>query len=127
MLQSAVAYYVMRNEKRKGFMSFKRNDSGGFTFRSGATKKTTSYSSFWNDNDSSSVDELLGLDVEIKKGKDPIELASLRLGCYELKHHPDTPFKVVISEYVDLAHEFGAESGEKFVNSILDKIAKGLA
>ena len=56
----------------------------------------------------------------------PIELAVLRLGCYELKHCPDTPFKVVISEYVDLAHEFGAQLGEKFVNSILDKVAKEL-
>ena len=51
----------------------------------------------------------------------PIELAVLRLGCYELKYCPDTPFKVVISEYVDLAHEFGAQLGEKFVNSVLDK------
>jgi hypothetical protein len=65
----------MVNDKRKGYMSFKRNDNGGFTFRSGAAKKT-SYSSFWNDNDSSSVDELLGLETEKKKGKDPIELAS---------------------------------------------------
>ena len=53
-----------------------------------------------------------------------VELSILRLGCFELKYCKDTPFKVVISEYVDLANEFGAVDGEKFVNSILDKVAK---
>jgi len=47
----------------------------GFTFRSGPAKNVN-YSSFWNDNDGSSVDELLGLDTEKKKGKDPVQLAS---------------------------------------------------
>ena len=47
----------------------------GFTFRSGPAKNVN-YSSFWNDNDSSSVDELLGLDTEKKKGKDPVQLAA---------------------------------------------------
>ena len=53
-----------------------------------------------------------------------VELAILRLGCYELKYCKDTPFKVVISEYVSLANEFGAEKGEKFVNGVLDKLVK---
>ena len=54
------------------------NDNNkGFTFRSGATKNIN-YSSFWNDNDSTSVDELLGLETEKKKGKDPVELASYK-------------------------------------------------
>ena len=60
----------MRNEKRKGFMNNK-----GFTFRSGPVKNNT-YSSFWDNNDSSSVDELLGLETEKKKGKDPVQLAA---------------------------------------------------
>ena len=47
----------------------------GFTFRSGPAKNVN-YSSFWNDNDASSVDELLGLDTEKKKGKDPVQLAA---------------------------------------------------
>ena len=38
---------------------------------------SNNYSSFWDSN-SSSVDELLGLEVEKKKGKDPIELASYK-------------------------------------------------
>ena len=47
----------------------------GFTFRSGPVKNNT-YSSFWDNNDSSSVDELLGLETEQKKGKDPVQLAA---------------------------------------------------
>ena len=51
------------------------NNNKGFTFRSGAAKNVN-YSSFWNDNDASSVDELLGLETDKKKGKDPVQLAS---------------------------------------------------
>ncbi|RKZ35682.1 MAG: transcription antitermination factor NusB, partial [Gammaproteobacteria bacterium] len=32
---------------------------------------------------------------------DPIELAILRIGCYELKYCKDIPFKVVINEAVE--------------------------
>ena len=54
---------------------------------------------------------------------DPIELAILRIGCYELQQCPDIPFKVVINEGVELAKQFGAEMSHKYVNGILDKIA----
>ena len=54
----------------------------------------------------------------------PVELAILRLGLFELIHRIDVPYKVVINEYVDLAHSFGAEEGHKFINGILDKVAK---
>ena len=55
-----------------------------------------------------------------------VELAILRLGSFELKFCPDTPFKVVISEYISLAVEFGASQGEKFINGVLDKVAKAV-
>ncbi len=55
---------------------------------------------------------------------DPIELAILRIGCYELTHSPDIPFKVVISEAVELAKQFGATQSYKYVNGILDKLAR---
>jgi len=54
---------------------------------------------------------------------DPIELAILRIGCYELQQCPDIPFKVVINEGVELAKQFGAEMSHKYINGILDKIA----
>lgn len=53
----------------------------------------------------------------------PIELIILRLGAYEITHCPDIPKEVTINEYVDLAKEFGAEEGHKFINGILDKIS----
>jgi N utilization substance protein B len=54
---------------------------------------------------------------------DPVELAILRIGTYELEFRADIPYKVVINEAVELAKVFGAEDGYKYVNSILDKVA----
>ncbi|MGB0721931.1 MAG: transcription antitermination factor NusB [Gammaproteobacteria bacterium] len=52
---------------------------------------------------------------------DAIERAILRLGCFELMHCPEVPYKVVINESVELAKRFGAEQGHKYVNAVLDK------
>lgn len=57
---------------------------------------------------------------------DPVECAIMRLGAYELQHRPDIPYKVVINEAVELTKIFGAEEGHKYVNSILDRVAKKL-
>jgi N utilization substance protein B len=54
---------------------------------------------------------------------DPVELAILRLGADELRYHPETPFRVVINEAVELAKLFGAHHGHKYVNGILDRLA----
>lgn len=54
---------------------------------------------------------------------DPVEKAILRLGCYEMMKKLDVPYRVVINEAVELAKEFGAEDGHKYVNSILDRLA----
>ena len=57
---------------------------------------------------------------------DPVELAILRLGACELKHHLDVPYRVVINECIILAKLFGSETSHKYINSILDKLAKSL-
>lgn len=57
---------------------------------------------------------------------DPIELAIVRLGTYELKHRIDVPYRVVINEGIELAKRFGGTEGHKFVNSILDKLSRRL-
>jgi len=57
---------------------------------------------------------------------DPVERAILRLGTYELAHHPEVPYRVVINEAVELAKVFGAEEGHKYVNGVLDKVARTL-
>lgn len=57
---------------------------------------------------------------------DPIELAILRIGSYELNYCQDIPFKVVINEAIELAKKFGAEQSHKYINSVLDKLAHKL-
>lgn len=57
---------------------------------------------------------------------DPVELAIVRLGAYELKHRLDVPYKVVINEGIEMAKKFGGTEGHKFVNSILDKLSRRL-
>lgn len=56
----------------------------------------------------------------------PVELGILRLATFELMFRLDVPYKVVINEYINFAHEYGAEEGHKFINSILDKLARDL-
>ncbi len=60
------------------------------------------------------------------KEVNPVELAVLRLACYELKARMDIPYRVVINEALELSKTFGAAEGHKFVNGILDKLAKQL-
>ena len=48
----------------------------------------------------------------------------LRAGTYELLARPDVPHGAVISEYVDVAHAFFDEREAKFVNGVLDAVAK---
>lgn len=57
---------------------------------------------------------------------DPIERAILRLGAYELSRMPDVPFAVTLSEAVDLAHTFGAELSHRYINGVLDPLARRL-
>ncbi len=52
----------------------------------------------------------------------PVEFAVLLLGAFELSHHPETPYRVVINEAVELAKTFGGTDGHKFVNGVLDKL-----
>ena len=58
-----------------------------------------------------------------KEELDPVSLAILRLGTYELKFRIDVPYKVVINEAVNLAKSFGPSEAHKYINSILDRVA----
>ncbi len=55
---------------------------------------------------------------------DPVERAILRLGSYELMQHPELAYRIIINEAVELAKLFGAEQGHRYVNGILDKLAR---
>ncbi|MGQ0578970.1 MAG: transcription antitermination factor NusB [Betaproteobacteria bacterium] len=56
----------------------------------------------------------------------PVEHALLLLAACELRDHPETPYKVVINEAVELAKSFGGTDGHKYVNGVLDKLAAEL-
>ena len=56
----------------------------------------------------------------------PVERAILYIGAYELSAHPETPFKVVVNEAIELGKSFGATDGYRFVNGVLEKIAADL-
>lgn len=57
---------------------------------------------------------------------DPIEHAALWLGLHELAAHPELPYRVVLSEAVELTKRFGATDGHKYVNAVLDRAAREL-
>lgn len=57
---------------------------------------------------------------------DPVEKGILLLGLYELAERPEVPFRVVINEAVELARQFGAVDGHKYVNAVLDRAAANL-
>jgi N utilization substance protein B len=57
---------------------------------------------------------------------DPIERNLLRLGTFELRDRIDVPYKVVINEAVALAKKFGATDSHRYINGVLDKIARDL-
>ena len=57
---------------------------------------------------------------------DPVERALLYLGTFELASRIDIPYRVVINECVELAKKFGATDGHKYINGVLDKLAKSL-
>jgi transcription antitermination protein NusB len=48
----------------------------------------------------------------------------LRAGTFELLARKDVPIGAVISEYVDVAHAFFEAREAKFVNGVLDALAK---
>jgi len=50
----------------------------------------------------------------------------LRAGDHELADRPDTPARVIISEYVDLADAFYADKETGLVNGVLDRLAREL-
>ncbi len=56
----------------------------------------------------------------------PVERAILLMGAYELAERRETPFKVVLNEAIELGKSFGATDGHKYVNGVLEKLAREL-
>lgn len=56
----------------------------------------------------------------------PIERGILLMAAYELRHHPQTPYRVVINEAIELTKSYGGTDAHRFVNGVLDKLAPEL-
>jgi N utilization substance protein B len=55
----------------------------------------------------------------------PVDRNVLRLGTFELLHEPEkSPVAAILNEAIELARRFGTEESSKFVNGVLDKIAR---
>ncbi len=54
----------------------------------------------------------------------PIELTVLRLGAFELLYCPEIPYRVVLDESVSLTKEFGSQDGYRYVNGVLNNLAR---
>ena len=65
------------------------------------------------------------LDRELK-ALDGVELATLRLGSYELRDHLEIPYRVVLDEAIELAKHFGGADSHKYINGVLDRLASTL-
>jgi N utilization substance protein B len=57
---------------------------------------------------------------------DAILRAILRAGAFELMEETGVPVRVVINEYVDVAHAFFAADEPRVVNGVLDGLARKL-
>lgn len=55
---------------------------------------------------------------------DPVDRAILRLATWEILHAEKVPTPVAIDEAIELAKRFGTTDSGRFVNGVLDKIAK---
>jgi len=55
---------------------------------------------------------------------DPVDRAILRLAAHEILS-TDTPPKVAVNEAIELAKRFGTSDSSRFVNGVLDRIARG--
>jgi len=69
------------------------------------------------------VDEALAGGWPLKR-IEAILRAVLRAGAYELGHRSDVPARVVVSEYVDVAHAFVNKDETGMVNAVLDQLAR---
>jgi N utilization substance protein B len=95
-------------------------------------KATDTTRVFANELFEGAAEEVAALDALIGKHADnwklerlaAIDRAILRLGVYELRL-AKTPFKVVMSESVNMAKKFSNEDSGAFVNGVLDAIHKG--
>jgi transcription antitermination protein NusB len=71
------------------------------------------------------IDEVMASMLDRKISElSKVECAILRLSTYELLYRFDVPYKVIINEALELAKKFGTSDGYKYINGVLDKVAR---
>lgn len=53
-----------------------------------------------------------------------IDRCVLRIGVAELLFEPDVPTRVALDEAIEMAKEFGSSESGRFVNGVLDRVAR---
>jgi transcription antitermination factor NusB len=53
-----------------------------------------------------------------------IDRCVLRIGVAELLFEPDVPTRVALDEAIEMAKEFGSGESGRFVNGVLDRVAR---
>lgn len=56
----------------------------------------------------------------------PVERAILLIGAYELRDALEVPYRVAVNEGIELAKTFGGTDAFRYVNGVLDKLARVL-
>lgn len=54
----------------------------------------------------------------------PVELTTLRIGAFELIYCLEIPYKVALDEAISLTKEFGSQDGHRYVNGVLNNLAR---
>jgi N utilization substance protein B len=77
--------------------------------------------------DTAALDALLAPLLDRPAGElSPIEHGILWLAAYELSQCIATPYRVIINEAIELAKSYGGTDGHKYVNGVVDKLARTL-
>jgi N utilization substance protein B len=69
------------------------------------------------------IDEILSQGWPLKR-IEAILRSVLRAGAWELEQRTDIPARVIVSEYVDVAHAFVDKTETGMVNAVLDQIGR---
>lgn len=71
--------------------------------------------------------QALGQGKNVTPTSNPLLLAILVCGAYELKNHYRIDMPIIISDYINVAHAFFDQNEAKLVNAVLDRIGKDIA
>ncbi len=57
---------------------------------------------------------------------DPVERGVLRVACAEMLARLDIPYRVIVTEALEITKLFGSDQGHRYVNGVLDKLARSV-